>query len=69
MVFGIRALPILRGLRGEAPVDTDALVDVLLRTSQLSVDFPGIAELDINPLLASDRGAIAVDGRILLDAG
>ena len=67
MVFGIRALPILKGLRGEAPVDTDAIVEVLLRVSQLSSDFPEIAELDINPLLASDRGVIAVDGRVLID--
>jgi acetyltransferase len=66
MVDGIRGRPILDGIRGEAPVDIAAIVDVLLRISQLTVDFPQIAELDINPLLASAAGVVAVDGRVML---
>ncbi len=66
MVNGIRGRPILDGIRGEAPADIAAIVDVLLRISQMTVDFPQIAELDINPLLASAGGVVAVDGRVML---
>jgi acyl-CoA synthetase (NDP forming) len=66
MVHGIRGRPILDGIRGEAPADIAAIVDVLLRISQMTIDFPQIAELDINPLLASDAGVLAVDGRVML---
>lgn len=66
MVDGIRGRPILDGIRGEAPADISAIVDVLLRISQLAVDFPQITELDINPLLASATGVVAVDGRVML---
>jgi acetyl coenzyme A synthetase (ADP forming)-like protein len=66
MVDGIRGRPILDGIRGEAPADIAAIVDVLLRISQMTIDFPQIAELDINPLLASDAGVVAVDGRVML---
>ena len=67
MVNGIRARPILDGFRGEDPADISAIVDVLLRTSQLALDFPQIAELDINPLLAGAAGVVAVDGRVLIE--
>jgi len=66
MVNGIRGRPILDGIRGEAPADIAAIVDVLLRISQMTVDFPQIVELDINPLLASAEGVVAVDGRVML---
>ncbi len=66
MVRGIRALPLLEGVRGAAPVDFAALTDVLLRISQLAVDHPEITELDVNPLLAFSGGVKAVDARVLL---
>ena len=66
MVRGVRARAVLDGVRGEPPVSYDVLADVMLRVSQLAVDFPEIRELDVNPLLAVDDRVIAVDGRILL---
>jgi len=66
MLTGIRGVAILEGVRGAPPVDFAALAEVLQRVSQLAVDFPVIAELDINPLLAFPQGATAVDARILL---
>lgn len=66
MVRGIRGFRMLQGVRGEPPSDLDAVEDVLLRISQLAVEYPEIAELDVNPLLASAEGAVAADGRILL---
>lgn len=66
MVAGIHGTALLGALRGQPPVDRDALVDVLLRVSQLAVDHPAIAELDVNPLLALPQGAVALDARVVL---
>ncbi|MGE0352977.1 MAG: acetate--CoA ligase family protein [Gemmatimonadales bacterium] len=68
MVRGIRGVKLLDGVRGDPPADFHALDEVLLRISQLSMDFPQIAELDINPLLAYGNGVTAVDGRVLVKA-
>jgi len=69
MVTSIRSYQLLAGARGEAPADIDAVVDTILRVSQLATDFPQIAELDINPLLVRDngKGAVAVDMRLILE--
>lgn len=56
--------PLLAGYRGHAGVDQGAVVDVILRVSQMACDLAEVAELDINPLLADARGAIALDARI-----
>jgi acetyl coenzyme A synthetase (ADP forming)-like protein len=64
MVAGIRGAAILSGIRGEPPADRDALVDAVRRVAQLAVDFPEIEEMDVNPLLAFEHGATAVDARV-----
>jgi acetyltransferase len=58
----------LSGWRGAPPADRKAVIDTLLRLSQMSLDHPEIVELDINPLrvLQAGGGAFAVDGRCLL---
>ena len=68
MITKIRSYKMLTGVRGEKPVDIDALVDAILRLSQLVTDFPEIAEMDINPLKVQPEhdGAIAIDSRISL---
>jgi hypothetical protein len=58
----------LDAIRGSAPADRPAIMNVLLRLSRLAADFPDIEEIDINPLLATAEGAVAADGRILLTA-
>lgn len=55
-----------RGLRGRAPIDTDALERLLVQFSLLVVEQRWIRELDINPLLASPERLIALDARIVL---
>jgi acyl-CoA synthetase (NDP forming) len=66
MLAGLRGTRMLDAVRGSQPVDRRAIEDVLLRLSRLAIDFPDIEEIDVNPLLASEHGAIAADGRILL---
>jgi acetyltransferase len=58
----------MQGYRDVPAVDIDAVALALTRLSQLLVDFPQVAELDVNPLFASADGIIAVDARIRLDA-
>ncbi|MFJ5681634.1 acetate--CoA ligase family protein [Streptomyces sp. NPDC093099] len=66
MLDGIRAAEILRGVRGGAAVDRDALADLVVKVSRLAADFPEIAEVDLNPVFASASGVMAADVRILL---
>jgi len=68
MVTEIRSYSLLRGVRGERPSDTEAIVDTLLRLSQLVTDFPEIMEMDVNPLIVFEagRGAVGVDMRLVL---
>jgi acetyltransferase len=56
----------LQGVRGREPVDLPALEQLLVRFSQLVVEHPWIAEIDINPLLASAQRLIALDARVVL---
>jgi acetyl coenzyme A synthetase (ADP forming)-like protein len=67
MLDGIAAAPVLRGVRGAEPVDREALASLIQRVSDLVSDFPQIAEVDLNPVFATPRGATAVDVRILTD--
>lgn len=66
LIESTKAARFLRGLRGEAPADVEALRGLLLRVSQLIEDVPEIAELDLNPVLVRPRGALALDARIRL---
>ena len=70
MVASVRAFPLLRGVRGEAPSDLGAIYEVLERVSQLAIDLPDVAELDINPLIVKTDGggALAADARVVLSA-
>ncbi len=67
MLDGIAAAEILRGVRGTKPVHRDALADMIEKVSTLVADFPEIAEMDLNPVFATDQGATAADVRIVLD--
>jgi acetyltransferase len=66
MMERTKVLAALRGVRGHAPVDLAALEQLLVRFSWMVVEQPWIKEVDINPLLASGEGSIALDARILL---
>jgi acetyltransferase len=56
----------LKGVRGRKPIDKDALSSLLVRFSELVAEQPRIAEIDINPLLASPERIIALDARVVL---
>jgi acetyltransferase len=66
MVGEIRAARLLDTFRGRPAVDRAAIEDALLRLSTLMVSTPEIAELDLNPVLASAGGIVAADARVVL---
>jgi len=66
MTEEIQSAPMLRGARGRAPADVDAVVESVCRLSQLAVDFPEIEELDVNPLIVGPDGVTAIDLRLTL---
>jgi acetyltransferase len=59
---------VLRGVRGQAAVDLATLDDVLVKFARLVQHERRIVELDINPLLASPEGIVALDARIVVRA-
>ncbi|MFX0096777.1 MAG: acetate--CoA ligase family protein [Candidatus Hodarchaeota archaeon] len=66
MVKETRAYPVLRGYRGKPPADLNALLNILVRVSDL-VDFhEEIAQIDLNPTIVYEKGAITIDSRIIL---
>ncbi len=66
MIKSVKAYGLLKGARGTTPAQMEQIQETLLRLSQLVHDYPFIDELDINPLLISEKTGegIAVDGRI-----
>jgi acetyltransferase len=64
MIAGTRIDRLLGAFRGMPGVNREALENVLLRVSELVCELPQLVELDINPLIIDDQGAIAVDARM-----
>ncbi|RLM53678.1 acetyl-CoA synthetase I subunit beta [Halobellus sp. Atlit-31R] len=62
----LQSLPLLEGYRGSEPADVDALADALATVGDLVTDHP-IAELDVNPVLATTDGVIALDALVVLE--
>ena len=67
MITEVKAYPLLKGYRNTPPTDINAIVTVLLNTSKLIMDYPEIKELDLNPVMAYEKGAKTVDARIILE--
>jgi acetyl coenzyme A synthetase (ADP forming)-like protein len=68
LVQGGKAGRLVRGFRGAPAADASALVTLVHRLSQLALDLPEVAELDLNPVLGRENGCVAVDARIRLRA-
>lgn len=68
LIARTRVAALLAGYRDRAAVDREALADSLLRVSQMVCDLPELVELDINPLLADERGVVALDARVRVRA-
>jgi acetyltransferase len=63
-----KVFSLLKGYRNRQPADLEQLQEMIIRLSQLLIDFPEISELDMNPVLIKDGKAVAVDARMLVSA-
>jgi acetyl-CoA synthetase (ADP-forming) len=66
MIQEIKGYPILKGVRGQKPVDFEAIINILLSASKLVMEHPEINEMDLNPIITYPDGAKTVDARIIL---
>ena len=66
MIEEIKGYPVLEGVRGQGPADIPALQSLLLMLSEFVEANPQVEELDLNPVFAYEKGAIAVDARIVV---
>ena len=64
LVTGGKAGRLVAGFRGAPAADAAALQDLVQRLGRLAEDFPEVAELDLNPVLAGPAGCVAVDARV-----
>ena len=66
MIEEVKTVSLLKGTRGEVPSDIKSIIEIILKVSQLVMDFPEIVEMDINPLFVKKQGegSIAGDARI-----
>ena len=69
MLDDLRGSPILGALRGRPAVDRGTVAEMLVTLGRLGVERPDVLEVDLNPVIASAGGAIAVDALVVLEAG
>jgi len=67
MIEDIKGYPALQGYRGKEPADIPALMEMILKISKVMEENPEIKELELNPIMAYKKGALAVDARIILE--
>lgn len=68
MIRSLKTYPLLNGFRGSKKCDVAALEDGLLRLSAMVEDLPQIAELDCNPFVVQESGAVILDARVRVEA-
>jgi acetyltransferase len=67
MIRGLRSYGIIKGVRGQEPVNEQSLAETVARVSMLVEAAPEIFEMDLNPLLGNSAGVTAVDARIRIE--
>ena len=66
MIAEIKGYKILKGVRGEAPKDIEAIKNLLMKVSQLTMENPEIKEIDLNPVFVFEKGLQVVDAKMIL---
>jgi len=66
MITEIKGYEILKGARGETPRDIQAIKEVLMKVSKLTMENPEINEIDLNPIFVFEKGLQVVDARMIL---
>jgi acetyl-CoA synthetase (ADP-forming) len=68
MIREIKGYSVLTGYRGSPPVDQDAIAAIIVSASRLVTENPQIEQMDLNPTIVYEHGAMVVDVRMLLSA-
>lgn len=68
MIAKVKGYPLLTGFRGSAPLDVEAVAELISTVSNIAVENPVIDQMDLNPVMVYDRGLALVDARIILKA-
>jgi hypothetical protein len=66
MLDDLRGARLLRGVRGRSPIDRAAVIAMLVALGRLGLDRPDVLEVDLNPVIATADGALAVDALVVL---
>lgn len=67
LIDRIQGQKLLDGFRGSPPVDRDELARILMGLGMIGIDYPRIQEIDVNPLIMTATGAVAVDATVILE--
>ena len=67
MLREIKGIKLLQGYRGQSKRDINAIGDIILSVSELALDHPDIMEIDLNPIIVYERGAVVVDAKVFLN--
>ncbi len=65
LIGRLKSQKLLDGFRGSPAVNREQLAKVLVNLGRLGIDYPRIAEIDVNPMIATEQGLIAVDAAII----
>lgn len=68
MIREVQGYPLLSGARGQASLDLEALIDLLLSVSRLVTEHRETRELDVNPVRVYEHGLLALDARMVMKA-
>jgi len=69
MIEEVKTVSLLKGTRGEDPSDIESIIEIMLKVSQLIMDFPEIVEMDINPLFVKKQGEGSIAGDVRIRIG
>ncbi|HEY4695315.1 MAG TPA: acetate--CoA ligase [Candidatus Hydromicrobium sp.] len=69
MIEEVKTTSLLKGARGEDPSDIESIIEIILKVSQLVMDFPEIVEMDINPLFVKKQGEGSIAGDVRIRIG
>ncbi len=67
MIKSLKSYPVIKGIRGQKGINEEAFANLLSKLSALVEAAPEIAEMDLNPIMGTDKGVVAVDARIRIE--
>lgn len=67
MIHTLRGYPVIKGIRGQSGVNEDSFLRIICRLSELIEAAPEIVEMDLNPLMGTEKSVVAVDARIRIE--